>query len=55
MKPGPNFKMKKQTKRFLAGKRGIHGINQLKRLMIESQLHEEAAARAKLSKGKDTE
>jgi len=55
MTPGSNFKMKKTTKVLLAGKRGVHNVNSLKRLMIASQLTEEAAARAKSPREKGTE
>lgn len=56
MTPDKNFKMKASTKTALAlGKfKDAHDKGAFKRMMIDAQLHEEAARRAAL-KSKDTE
>jgi len=52
MKPTSTFKMRAQTKRFLALSKfkDAHDRGAFKRMMIDAQLAAEAAARAKLDK-----
>lgn len=53
MIPDKNFKMKQSTKRMVALMKGSKADkNQFKNMMIQAQLHEEAARRAAL-KSKD--
>lgn len=54
MKPTSSFKMKKQYKRMLAQYIDPHERGRMKRLFIDAQLSEEAAARQPL-KLKDKE